>query len=189
MIAAALTSRKDERGYRHGNRRRAIVDDTMEFVAELSVDIANRIPEITALAHRVERFLHGFDVPHHTIFQINLALDELLTNAITYGYRDDGPHRIRVAVGIGAGAIDVRIEDDAAEFDPFARDSVDTAAPLDERNPGGLGIHLVKEMLDRVDYRRIDGRNRITLRQSFAADSDSAAPDSAAPDSAAEERS
>jgi anti-sigma regulatory factor (Ser/Thr protein kinase) len=141
----------------------------MELSAELAVVIANRSSEIPELAEGVDRFLRAFEVPEATIFQINLALDELLTNAISYGYSDDAAHAIRVGVSVACGQIDVRIVDDAAEFDPFARAPVDAAAEIEDRAIGGLGIHLVKEMMKRVDYRRIDGRNHVMLHQSFDA--------------------
>jgi anti-sigma regulatory factor (Ser/Thr protein kinase) len=141
----------------------------MELSAELSVVLANRIPEITGLAERIERFLLAFDVPEATAFQVNLALDELLTNTISYGYRDGEPHPIGVRLRLVPGVIEIVIDDDAVAFDPFSRAPVDTAATIDERDPGGLGIHLVKTLIDDVAYRRVGDRNRVTLRQNFAA--------------------
>lgn len=141
----------------------------MDPSAELSVVLSNRLPELVELAAKVERFLHFCRVPEPAILQINLALEELLTNTIKYGHADDLRHPIRVSLVVAAGAITVAIEDEAAAFDPFARPPVDTEAALDERRPGGLGIHLVKQMIERVDYRRVAGRNRITLCQPFTA--------------------
>ncbi|MBV9859198.1 MAG: ATP-binding protein [Alphaproteobacteria bacterium] len=141
----------------------------MDLSAELSALLSNRLVEIAELAAAVQRFLNVFDVPQHTVYEINLSLDELLTNIISYGYADDRRHLIQVSVGVTAGAIDVRIEDDAAPFDPFARKPVDVGAAIDDREPGGLGIHLVKEMMEHAAYQRLDGRNRVTLRRSFVA--------------------
>ncbi|HJU15925.1 MAG TPA: anti-sigma factor antagonist [Stellaceae bacterium] len=140
----------------------------MDFSGELFLVIANRIEEIAPLAGRIEGFLRSFGVPGDTIFRINLAVDELLTNIVSYGYDDARRHLIRATVGVVGGVVVVRIEDDGAAFDPFARAPVDTTAGIDDRSPGGLGIHLVKQMIEEVAYQRIDGGNRITLRHSFA---------------------
>ncbi len=144
------------------------VGDAMDLSAELCAVMSNRLAEIPELAGMVERFLQAFDVPGPTIFQINLALEELIANTINYGYRDDGDYAIRVTIAMAGREISIRIEDDAAPFDPFARAPVDTAAAIDDRGIGGLGIHLVKEMIDRVDYRRVGDRNHVTLRHSYA---------------------
>jgi anti-anti-sigma factor len=141
---------------------------TMDLAGELFRVLANRIADIAPLAVRIEEFLRSFGVPGETIFRISLAIEELLTNIISYGYGDARRHLIQVTVSVTDGAVVVLIEDDGAAFDPFARAPVDTAAGIDERSPGGLGIHLVKQMISEVAYRRIDGRNRMTLRQSFA---------------------
>lgn len=140
----------------------------MDLSGELFQVLANRLADIAPLASRIEEFLQSQDVPGDTIFRVNLAVEELLTNIISYGYDDGGRHLIQVTVSVTGAAVTVGIEDDGAVFDPFARAPVDTAAGIDERSPGGLGIHLVKEMIGAVAYRRSDGRNRITLRQPFA---------------------
>lgn len=147
---------------------RASLTATMDLLGELFRVLANRIADIAPLAVRIEDFLRSFGVPGETIFRVVLAVEELLTNIVNYGYGDAGRHLIQVSVSVTEGAVIVRIEDDGAPFDPFARPPVDTAAGIDERRPGGLGIHLVREMIAEIAYRRSDGRNRITLRQPFA---------------------
>jgi serine/threonine-protein kinase RsbW len=141
---------------------------TMDLAGELFRVLANRIADIAPLAGRVEGFLDSFGVPGEVIFRVSLAIEELLTNIVSYGYGDARRHLIQVTVSVTDGAVIVRIEDDGAPFDPFARAPVDTAAGIDERRPGGLGIHLVREMIGEVAYRRSNGRNRITLRHPLA---------------------
>lgn len=140
----------------------------MGVSGELVLALANQIGEIAPLAGRVEEFLRSFGVPGDAIFRVSLALDELLTNIVSYGYDDARPHVIRVSASVTGGVVIVRTEDDGRAFDPFARAPIDTSAGIDARSPGGLGIHLVKEMIGEVAYQRIDGRNRVTLRQPFA---------------------
>lgn len=140
----------------------------MDLSGELFQVLTNRLADIAPLASRIEEFLHSLDVPGDTMFRVNLAIEELLANIISYGYGDGDRHLIQVTVRVTGAAVVVGIEDDGAAFDPFARAPVDTAAGIDQRSPGGLGIHLVKEMIGAVAYRRSGGRNRITLRQPFA---------------------
>ncbi|HZT87887.1 MAG TPA: anti-sigma factor antagonist [Stellaceae bacterium] len=141
----------------------------LQLTTELSAVLGNRLPDIPELAAVIEPFLEARRVPEDIVFRINMAVDELLTNAITYGYRDDARHLIRVNVAVADEVIDVNIEDDAVAFDPFERDEVDVSRDIEERQIGGLGIHLVKEMLQYANYRRVGDRNRIALRQSFVA--------------------
>jgi serine/threonine-protein kinase RsbW len=139
----------------------------MDLSAELFGVLSKKIAEITALATAVERFLKAFDVPDHTIFQINVAIEELITNTINYGYRGNDESLIRINLKMENQEIVIRIVDEATPFNPFAQAPVDTTGGIDQRRIGGLGIHLVKEMIDHVDYQRVDGRNHVTLRQTF----------------------
>lgn len=141
----------------------------MGHLTNLSLVLGSQLPELAGAAAKIEQFLRDAGVPDVTVLQINLAVEELLTNTIKYGHGDGQPHPIHVSLAIAGGEIVVEIEDDAAPFDPFARPPVDTAAPLDDRRPGGLGLHIVKELIARVAYRRDAGRNFVTLQQPFAA--------------------
>jgi serine/threonine-protein kinase RsbW len=96
-------------------------------------------------------------------FGLELALDELLTNTITYGFsgRDNG--RISISVAGLDGGVRVTIEDDADAFDPFSVPPPDIEARLDDRRVGGLGIHFVRKFTDAFRYRREDGRNIVEL--------------------------
>lgn len=141
----------------------------MNVAAELSVVLDNHIAELAVLALKVEQFLQAFGVPPETVLQVNLALEELLTNTIKYGHRDGSSDPIRVSLSVASGEILVEIEDSAAPFNPFAQPPIDVDAPLDARRPGGLGIHLVRQVIDKVGYQRVAGCNRVTLRQPFTA--------------------
>lgn len=99
-------------------------------------------------------------------FKLSMAVDELLTNVATHGTARaaGGPPRMAVAVWRDSGALVVELSDDGPAFDPF-RDARQPAldAALDDRPIGGLGVHLVRTMVDRVTYVRRDGRNVVTL--------------------------
>lgn len=96
-------------------------------------------------------------------YQLQLAVDEIATNIITYGYKDAGPTAQIVIRGeITDHALVITLEDRAPAFDPRSRqmpDAEELSKPLEERTIGGLGIHFAIEGVDRFDYRREGERN------------------------------
>ena len=136
----------------------------------VEISIANDVQEIAGVAARIDEFCESRGIDPMTVNAVNVSIDEVLTNTIDYGYDDDGPHRIDIAVRKEADTVVVAIEDDGREFDPSGPPpEVDFDATLEERTVGGLGLFLVHELMDSVDYRRADGRNFITLTKSLAA--------------------
>lgn len=99
---------------------------------------------------------------------VDLALEEWTTNVISYAYADRLEHWIVVRLMMAAGEARVEIEDDGREFNPLTRPPVDINVPLEQRGIGGLGIHLITRLMDAVEYRRVDGRNILTLRKRTA---------------------
>jgi len=93
----------------------------------------------------------------------DVSLVEWLTNVISYGYEDAGEHWIAVRFLAGAGKARVEVEDDGREFNPLGRRSVDTTVQLDKRTPGGLGIHLIRQYMEALDYRRTNGKNLLVM--------------------------
>jgi anti-anti-sigma factor len=94
---------------------------------------------------------------------MNVVLDELLANTLSHGLagRDDG--EVTVEVGVRNGVLTVTIADNGERFDPFARAAPDTSLSVEDRPIGGLGIHLVKKLVDDVEYRWESGRNLVML--------------------------
>lgn len=131
---------------------------------ELSPDLA----EIARAAAAVDDFCAAQGLPLRVAFDINLAVDELMTNAISYGFADPAETgRIHLRLELtGDGWIEVELADNGAAYNPF-----DEAPPpvltgdIDDRPIGGLGVYLVRQLMDEVGYRREDGWNRVTLRR------------------------
>ena len=94
---------------------------------------------------------------------VNVALDELLANALSHGRLGLDPCSVTVEVELDAERVTVIITDDGTPFDPFGRDAPDTTLPLEERQIGGLGIHLVEQLMDHVSYQRRDDHNVVVL--------------------------
>ena len=129
------------------------------------LQIQNNIPELTRVHAWLEEIRTTHVIGGGDVFALTLALDELLTNTISYGYDDTASHDITVTLRVDDGRAYVCIDDDAREFDPLRAEKPDIDAPLEERRIGGLGIHLVTTMMDRVEYRREGGHNIIRLEK------------------------
>jgi len=131
----------------------------------LCLAIKNDLAEIARLSESVEAMGQKHGVPAEALYAVNLALDEILTNVISYGYDDQGEHQILVRLNFNAGELVAELEDDARPFNPLEAPAPDVEAPLQERPIGGLGIHLAKTMMDDMAYRREGEKNILILKK------------------------
>jgi anti-sigma regulatory factor (Ser/Thr protein kinase) len=135
-----------------------------------TLTLRNDIAELPQLVAFIDRFFARLPPDPKTLNAFQLALEEVVLNVINHGYRDGAPHTFRVALAASGRRVTATVDDDAPAFDPLAQPSVDLDAPLAGRPIGGLGIHLVKKMMDRVAYTRDRGRNLLTLTRDLRAD-------------------
>ena len=134
----------------------------------LDVTIVNDLAELQRLAELVENFVARHGLPERMAFNLNLCLDELITNIVSYGYDDGASHEIQVRFRIDNGALVTTIVDDAKAYDPFVEaPEPDLAAGVDERRIGGLGVFLVKEFNDVCEYRRDGDKNVVMMSKSI----------------------
>jgi len=131
----------------------------------LRLRIANDLAELTRVAEAVDEFCAAHALPADCAFKLNVALEELLTNTVSYGYDDAARHEIALDIALEGDAIVVELSDDARPFDPLDAPPPDLDSPIEERRVGGLGVHLVKTMMDDVAYAYRDGRNHVRLRK------------------------
>jgi serine/threonine-protein kinase RsbW len=131
----------------------------------ITIQVAADVKEIERLNKIVRQFGELHDVPSRTLYAVNLALDELVTNVILYGFKDASGQAVTVQVSTAAGELIAAVVDDGGEFNPLEVLPPDVAAPLEERELGGLGIHLVRSLMDQVTYERSDGKNVLTVRK------------------------
>jgi anti-sigma regulatory factor (Ser/Thr protein kinase)/class 3 adenylate cyclase len=129
----------------------------------LNLTIDNDLAEISRLAQVVEEFCATRGLAADVAHAINLALDEVLANTISYGYDDEAKHRIDISLATAGDRLTVTIRDDGRPFDPTEAPPPDLEAGLADRPVGGVGLHLVRAMMDGLDYRRVEGRNELTL--------------------------
>jgi anti-sigma regulatory factor (Ser/Thr protein kinase) len=129
------------------------------------IQINNDLSELERLNLLVEEFGGENNFKTEEEYAIYLCLEEMVTNVISYAWSDGEEHAISIRLSVDEEAIKVEIDDDGAEFNPVEFGKPDTTAPAEERQVGGLGIHLVKQTMDDMFYQRVDERNVLILKK------------------------
>ncbi|MEJ2719468.1 MAG: ATP-binding protein [Deltaproteobacteria bacterium] len=109
-------------------------------------------------------FLESHALPPRSLYQVNLALEEILTNIVRHGCQEGTTNEIHVRVELKSAEVIIECVDDCCEFNPLDAAPPDFDSPLLECEPGGLGIHLVKEATSSMEYCRDQGRNVLRVR-------------------------
>ena len=128
-----------------------------------TISIRSDLHEIRWVGQMIESFGVSHDLPLSLVMTFTLAADELLTNVISYGYDDEQEHDIHLQIKCDASALVLRLEDDGRAYNPFSAPTPDLTAALMNRPVGGLGIHLVRQLMDQVEYSREANKNIISL--------------------------
>ena len=131
--------------------------------ASLHLKLAAKPEELQGINAALEEFGEREAWPPKLLFRVNLVLEELGLNVMTHG-QEAGASELEIIVTSAAATVTIEIVDDGPRFDPLQDAPLpDPEASLDERPVGGLGIHLVRTMMDEVSYRYDEGKNRLTL--------------------------
>lgn len=131
----------------------------------ITIRIAADVKEIERLNRLVRQFGELHDVPSRTLYAVNLALDELVTNVVLYGFENAAGREVLIQISTAGSELTASVADDGKEFNPLTVKTPDLSAALSERDVGGLGIHLVRSLMDHVSYQRQDEKNVLTVRK------------------------
>jgi serine/threonine-protein kinase RsbW len=132
--------------------------------AQRSLLIANELDELQKINAAIEELAEEENWSPDVTFQIGLAVEELGVNIVNYGHDDDKAHEISIVISSDDEAITIEIEDDGHAFNPLSdAPAPDLDAEVEDRTVGGLGIHLVRTMMDEVHYQRQQNKNCLTL--------------------------
>ena len=134
---------------------------------KVSFNLKSKLSELDALCQKLEKFGQSMGLSQKCIFEANLALVELFTNIISYGYDDKNEHTIRITITFQNDELVFNIEDDGIPFNPTEVESPDLECTIEECRIGGLGIHLAKNLMDEVCYQRCNDKNILTLRKNI----------------------
>jgi len=110
-----------------------------------------------------ETFARDHNLPPKIRAAADLALEEHLTNILNYGFSDQTNHTIRFDFNERAGEFVIEVSDDGKEFDPTKFPVPDFKIPPEQRKIGGLGIHMIRQSMDAVEYHRVNNRNVLKL--------------------------
>ena len=133
---------------------------------ELELQIGNTHAEYTPARDRLVAFFEESGVTPDTVGELELILEEVLVNVISYAY-GDGQGEILITARVDGGAVVLEFCDHGAPFNPLEQETPDLDASVDERPIGGLGVFLVTQLASRVDYERRDESNVLTVVKSL----------------------
>jgi anti-sigma regulatory factor (Ser/Thr protein kinase) len=98
----------------------------------------------------------------------NLAIEELVTNSMKYGYEDTAEHEVDIELAVSEGALVIHVVDDGRPFNPVEAPAPDTTLAPEARRIGGLGLHMLRTFSDRMTYERRGRFNHVTLVKALA---------------------
>ncbi len=134
---------------------------------EATVRIENDLSEIAKVDEKLDDFAEQFGVPPAIAATFHIIFDDLLNNVISYGFNDEQRHLIDISLELTANSLIVSIADDGVPYNPLAETAPDTTLSIEDRQLGGLGVHIVVNMVDDISYQRTADKNVLTLTKSF----------------------
>lgn len=129
--------------------------------------VNNRVDELTRVAGFLEELGEEWNLPIPIVFNLNLVVEEALSNIILYGFNDNNDHTIEILFNRDNSLISITITDDGIEYDPTQNGDPNISLSASERPVGGLGIFLIKRIMNSVHYKRIDNLNSLTLTKNI----------------------
>jgi anti-sigma regulatory factor (Ser/Thr protein kinase) len=138
---------------------------TKKMPEHVEMKLHNKLSELALANQTLTEFGRQHGLPDGVLHDLKLALEEILTNVISYGYTDSREHEIRVRLSIEPGEMRVDVEDDGKPFNPLEAPKADTTKRLEDREPGGLGIDLVRKLTDGLEYQRHEGKNLLVMKK------------------------
>ena len=132
---------------------------------EKSLILANDITEISKLSAFIDEIGEEFSLTPDVVFNLNLVLEEAVVNVINYAYPKEEHQSIYLSAALHDDSIVFVLTDTGKEFDPTMAPEADITLSADEREIGGLGIFLIRQIMNEVKYERIEGKNVLTLEK------------------------
>jgi serine/threonine-protein kinase RsbW len=130
--------------------------------------INNNLSEIERLSKAVAEFGKKNNLSSEVIYDVRLALEEVVSNIINYGFEDNYEHQISIEMNLQGEILTMKIKDDGKPFNPLEVKNTNLEKPLDEREIGGMGIYIVQQLMDELRYSREKDNNILFLRKHIA---------------------
>ncbi len=135
------------------------------LLLQRTITLQNQLSEIPRMTTFIREVLEDIGLDEHLAMTIRLAVEEAVVNIIQYAYNDKQEGSVILCMTVTEQWLEIVLTDQGIPFDPTERPAVDIEAPLEERQVGGLGIHFMRQLMDSINYERINGQNVLTLRK------------------------
>ena len=132
-----------------------------------SFELKSDLGELETLCQHLNQFGQATGLSEACITDVNVCLDELFTNIVSYGFADVREHMIRFTLNLDNNVLIFNIEDDGVPLNPLQKKDPEIPADLIDVRIGGLGIHIVKKLMDDIRYKRKRGRNSLTMKKNL----------------------
>ena len=119
--------------------------------------------QLAELNQFLREFWRAAELEPASLGSFELALEEIFLNIVMHGSRPGSALRVEVSLSLGTDAVTMTVEDDGPHFDPLSLPEPDVTASLADRRVGGLGVHLVRNLMDTVSYARVGGCNQLCM--------------------------
>ena len=128
-----------------------------------SLQLINDISQLSEITEFVEKLVDEWELSPGLAMSLNLVLEEAFTNVVFYAYNDEKQHFIDLKFEKNGELLKIVLSDDGVEYDPTGKLDPDFDLPLEKRNIGGLGIFLIKKIMDTVEYQRRENKNFLVM--------------------------
>ena len=132
--------------------------------------IKNKVSELEKVAQFVEEIGEELGLSMELQMNLNLVMEEMVTNVIFYAYPQDEEADIELLAKSDGKELTFVLSDQGKEFDPTAKEDTDLDVNPADRELGGMGIFIVKNIMNKVTYQRLDGKNLLTMTKGIADD-------------------
>lgn len=135
-------------------------------IHQIQINSTGELKDIPVIGDLLDRFCQLHQVPEKIRYHLRLALDELLTNTVSHGFSSgEGENFITIRASLSPPWLVTEVQDNGPPFNPLAKPTPDLELPVESRPIGGLGIHLVRSVIDQLDYRHHENCNILLLKQ------------------------
>ncbi len=134
------------------------------MTTEVALVMENAVKDLNGLMTDATKFLESHSLPETLIYKAHLVLEEILTNIIKYAFDDETTHTIHVRMAMRPEELSIEFEDDGREFNPLSLASPGMGGSIEDARVGGLGVYLVRQTVDSMEYLRDSSRNILTTR-------------------------
>lgn len=148
-----------------------LTDNQPNVRYQRQITLPNDVQEVPQLNVFVDEVCEQVDFDMSTTLKLNLAIEEAVVNVMNYAYPAGEKGDVDIEAMINDEYLVFVISDSGTPFDPTAKAEVDTTLSVEERGIGGLGIHLIRQIMDTINYKRVDGKNVLTLRKKLTKNS------------------